>query len=211
MNLKKIVLNSAAGYNFFDLLVGRFGYSRAKLFAKYCPYTPGMRILDLGCGPGTATKFFNEEDYLGVDTSPAYIEAAKNSHPLHSFNCSDFGESYQFIRNEHGKFDLVVAMGLLHHIDDEMAGRYIACCREILRPGGVVGTFDGCIYEGQSKIRRKVVMSDRGKFIRTQGEYLDLFERQGFTVRGSLEEGLLLIPHSMLAMTARVNVIETSI
>lgn len=209
-NLKRKILDSAAGYNIFDLIVGKFGYSRAKLFAKYCPYTPGMRVLDLGCGPGTATKFFNEDDYLGIDTSSEYIEVAKKRHPLHNFRCSDFGETHEELYRQHGGFDIVVAMGLLHHIDDQTAQRYISCCRKILKPGGVLVTFDGCIYEGQSNVRRKVVMSDRGEFIRTQNEYLKLFNRQDFTVRGNIEEELLLIPHSMLAITARVNLIDVN-
>ena len=210
VNLKRIILDSAAGYNLFDLIVGKLGYSRAKLFAKYCPYTPGMRVLDLGCGPGTATKFFKQDDYLGIDTSSEYIEVAKKRYPLHNFRCSDFGETHEELNREYGDFDIVVAMGLLHHIDDQTAQRYISCCRKVLKPGGVLVTFDGCIYEGQSKIRSKVVMSDRGKFIRTQNGYLNLFNKQGFTVRGDIEEGLLLIPHSMLAITARVNLIDAN-
>ena len=210
VNLKRIILDSAAGYNLFDLIIGKFGYSRAKLFAKYCPYTPGMRVLDLGCGPGTATKFFKEDDYLGIDTSSEYIEVAKKRYPLHNFRCSDFGETHEELNREYGSFDIVVAMGLLHHIDDQTAQRYISCCRKILKPGGVLVTFDGCIYEGQSKVRRKVVMSDRGKFIRKKHEYFTLFDKQGFTVRGSIEEEVLLIPHTMLAITARVNLNDAS-
>lgn len=205
MNIKRAILDSALGYNVFDMVVGKLGYSRAKLFAKYCPYTPGMRVLDLGCGPGTATKFFQAEVYLGIDTSVQYIEAAKRDYPLHQFDCCDFGSSYQVVRREHGRFDLVIAMGLLHHLDDRTAREYIAYCRKIINPGGILVTFDGCLYLGQSKIRRRVVLSDRGKFIRTEEGYLDLFKNQGFKALGKIEEDILLIPHSMLAITARVD------
>jgi trans-aconitate methyltransferase len=35
------------------------------------------RVLDVGCGPGTNTRFFANSDYLGIDINPHYIGYAR--------------------------------------------------------------------------------------------------------------------------------------
>ena len=49
-------------------------------------------ILDIGCGPGNSTEVlaqrYPDADILGVDSSPAMIEAAKAQHPdIHFMQC----------------------------------------------------------------------------------------------------------------------------
>src|SRR5215467_4770419 len=43
---------------------------------------PGMRLLDVGCGPGSITlglaRHVEPAETIGIDTSPAVIEAAKS-------------------------------------------------------------------------------------------------------------------------------------
>src|SRR5258706_15490256 len=38
---------------------------------------PGLRTLDLGCGPGAFSDAFPTDDYYGVDLNTRYIEWAK--------------------------------------------------------------------------------------------------------------------------------------
>ena len=35
--------------------------------------TQVRRVLDVGCGPGTNSLFFEDNDYLGLDINPDYI------------------------------------------------------------------------------------------------------------------------------------------
>ena len=51
--------------------------------AKFAPVkqhgapSAARRVLDVGCGPGTNTRFFPKSDYLGLDINPRYIDQAE--------------------------------------------------------------------------------------------------------------------------------------
>ncbi|WP_235739062.1 class I SAM-dependent methyltransferase [Nocardioides alcanivorans] len=51
------------------------------------------RIVDVGCGPGQWTGFLHENgvDVEGVDPVPAFVEAARRSHPGVAFRVGDAG------------------------------------------------------------------------------------------------------------------------
>ena len=36
-----------------------------------------IRILDIGCGSGEISRFFNDLDYIGIEVNPDYIEFAR--------------------------------------------------------------------------------------------------------------------------------------
>ncbi len=197
----KTLLNFPFVYNGFQLVVGKFGLSQATLFAKYVPYLPGCKVLDLGCGPATCTHFFQPEDYLGLDNDNEYIAHARKKFPLHDFICGNFSD-FAWAQNS-PKFDLVFAMGLLHHIDDLTASLFLAGAFNLIQSNGVLVTFDGCIHGFQSHLRRKIVLADRGKYIRPQGDYINLASNAGFKVDAWLEEHIYSIPHSMHVMACR--------
>ena len=74
MLFKKKLLSVPFIYNTFQATLGKFGIAKLSLFAKYLPYTPGMKVLDLGCGPASSCMIFRPEDYLGIDTNENYNE-----------------------------------------------------------------------------------------------------------------------------------------
>ena len=169
------------------------------MFARYVPYTPGMHVLDLGCGPGNSCRFFHPDGYVGIDTDSSYIVDAKKAFPSHQFHCQDF---LTYTEASDG-FDLILGVGLLHHIDDETAIRYLQHARTLLKPGGWLLMFDGTIYKGQSRLSRSVVLSDRGRHIRTPVEYTNLAEISGFKCFSTVANNLLLIPHSLMILSAQ--------
>ena len=185
-------------YNLFQFLVGKCGLSQATLFAKYLPYLPGKKVLDLGCGPGTCSHYFDPQDYLGIDNNSSYIKHAQKKYPRHTFLCGDFDELVD--QNNLFNFDIIFAMGLFHHIDDQTALRFLTTINTLLSIGGTLITFDGCYYSQQNIIRRKIVLSDRGQYIRSPNAYLELARQAGFTADHWLEEDIYLIPHSMHVM-----------
>ena len=81
--------------------------------------TPGMRILDLGCGPAEILRFLPDDiDYVGYDISETYIHTAREKFKGRGeFHCRllELEEAKSL-----EKFDLVMAIGVLHHMDDDV-------------------------------------------------------------------------------------------
>jgi SAM-dependent methyltransferase len=137
--------------------------------------TPGMRVLDLGCGNGRLVPFLPEVDYVGVDNNESYIESALREYagPNARFLCGDLGE---FPRDAIGPFDVAVSIGVLHHLDDETARHAISSAVDRLAPGGRLITMDPCFEPSQRQIARVLMALDRGKFVRHPADYRRLIE-----------------------------------
>jgi trans-aconitate methyltransferase len=144
----------------------------------------GERILDVGCGDGPLTKKLVELgcDVVGVDASPAMIEAAK---ALGLDARVMDGQSLQF----KDEFDAVFSNAALHWM--KQADAVIAGVWRALKPGGrFVGEFGG---EGNTATVLRVltaVLRQRGLDFRTLSpwyfpsveEYRGKLEAHGFVV-----------------------------
>jgi SAM-dependent methyltransferase len=138
-------------------------------------------------------------EYLGIDISPEYIEAARNRFDAKGrFFCGDIGTAT--VELEKGTFDLVLATGVLHHLDDERAARLFELARLALRSDGRLITYDGCYVPEQSRMARWVLSKDRGKFVRSRDQYLRLASRCFSKVEPHLRHDLLRIPYTHLIM-----------
>src|SRR5215471_3012211 len=84
------------------------------LVNEYIRPSAGIRILEIGCGPGTIVRYLPESDYLGFDLSSRYIELAKKRYPQAQFICERVS---QFSLAERRNFDVVLALGIVHHLD----------------------------------------------------------------------------------------------
>jgi SAM-dependent methyltransferase len=191
------VLNFSAGYRLFSSLVG--GNAWQIYMAEYVKPIEGEKVLDIGCGPADVLNHLPKCDYTGFDISPEYIASAqKRFGGRGRFYCSDVG--LVSVEKEHGTFDLVIATGVLHHLDDETAGKLLDLARRAMRPGGRFISYDGCYVPGQSKIAQWLLSHDRGKHIRTQEEYLRLAAARFSKVESELRHDLLRVPYTHLIM-----------
>ena len=110
------------------------------------PYTPGVKILDLGCGPATNTYLYCPGDYLGIDISDRYIKSAQRQFPNHKFMCCDF----MSLNNEYqNSYDLIIMSGLLHHLDDKTADKFIKKAGKVLKVGGHLIIIDNCLHSSK--------------------------------------------------------------
>ena len=67
---------------------------------------------------GSIVGYLPPCDYLGFDLSPEYIEQAKKRYPKARFVCERVS---QFSIAKEQSFDLVLALGIVHHLDDAEA------------------------------------------------------------------------------------------
>src|SRR5262249_40300059 len=93
----------------------------------------GDKFLDIGCGPGDILEDLPAVDYLGFDINPKYVEAAQKRFGSRGrFFCGDVGLTA--IDQEAASFDLVLATGVLHHLDDDRAVSLFKLARRALKP-----------------------------------------------------------------------------
>jgi SAM-dependent methyltransferase len=122
------------------------GRTAAKEAAFFLPYVrPGMRVLDLGCGPGTITVGLATAVapgvVVGLDIEPWVLAQARTlACARHLPNVGFVAGSAAAVPFPDGWFDAVFAHTLLEHVADPAA--VLAEVRRVLKPGGLVGVRD---------------------------------------------------------------------
>jgi SAM-dependent methyltransferase len=191
------ILASPRLYITYQRLVGGIA-AREICIRDYVQPTPGMVVLDIGCGPGYAVKCFPAPIYYGFDISPQYTKWANQRFSEHGrFYCGEFDESaLEWLP----KFDVVLMMGLLHHIDDRSVLQLLRLVKRAIGPQGCLVTLDGCYAKGQSRTAKFVLDGDRGQFIRTEAGYVDLARSVFSHVESAIRHDLFLIPFTALVL-----------
>jgi ubiquinone/menaquinone biosynthesis C-methylase UbiE len=104
-----------------------------------------MKILDVGCGPGTLTcdfaKLVPQGSVIGLDQSKEVVGQARElgkSRGLTNISFTD-GDVFALDYSD-GEFDIVHAHQVLHHVGD--ASGALREMRRITKPGGIVAVRD---------------------------------------------------------------------
>ncbi len=190
------VLAVPAAYRLWWRLVGGPAWAKV-LVQDYIQPMAGARILEIGCGPGTILRYLPESEYLGFDLSSKYIEMAKKRFPHAQFVCERVS---QFSLAKHHSFDLVLALGIVHHLEDGEAKQLFQIAHDALKPGGKLVTVDGVWTCAQSPAARWLLARDRGEFIRSEKEYMGIASQVFGSVKPSVRHDLLRIPYSHMIM-----------
>jgi SAM-dependent methyltransferase len=187
------VLSRPVVYEVWSRLVGG-EHGRSTLIREYARPRPADRILDLGCGPGELLAYLpGGVSYLGVDISPDYIARAREQYGTRA----EFrvGDATAFDPGD-DRFDLVLAFGVLHHLDDDQTGGLLRAAARAVDPGGRVVTVDPVHAQGQSRAARAIISRDRGQHVRTGEGYAALAREVYPTVNSVVRHDLLRIPYS---------------
>lgn len=185
------LLGVPAFYRAFQSLVGA-RRARDRFVRDHVRARPGDVVVDIGCGPGDLAACFREQRYVGFDPNGAYIDAARRTYPHATFTHASV-ESF-----EPGdlRADLVLAVGVLHHLDDEEARMLLTLARRCLKPGGRLVTLDGCYTDEQGVVARQLLRHDRGRHVRTADGYRRLLGAAFEDVRATVRTDLLTIPYT---------------
>jgi cyclopropane fatty-acyl-phospholipid synthase-like methyltransferase len=188
------VLALPQAYELYHYLIGAPGRSRA-LVADYIQSKPGDRILEIGCGPGSIVPYLPESEYVGFDASPSYIRKAQRRFPQLKFICQRVS---QYSLPQQSYFDVVLALGIVHHLDNAEARQLFQIAHDALKPGGKLVTMDGVYCPDQSSVARFFLDRDRGRFIRTEEQYRQLASGVFPSVKSSIRHDLLRIPYTQI-------------
>ncbi len=193
-------LEHAGVYAGFRRLVGAKDFFRAYVRDWIRPGT-AARVLDIGCGTADILELLPAGiTYVGFDLNEDYLAVARRR----------YGSRGEFIRatvaetqvGTFGRFDVVMANGLLHHLDNAGVERVVQIAAAALRPGGRFITLDGVLTPKQSRLARFFVQHDRGRFVRDEAGYRQLLESGFARVQTRiLTEGIRL-PYSFIIMEA---------
>ena len=119
-------------------LYSRFEDERTRpardLLARVLPPAPAV-VVDLGCGPGNSTELliqrFPRASILGIDSSPAMVDAARKRLPQHRFEQADLAEWRPEVPP-----DLIFANAVLQWLPNHPV--LLPQLFGLLRPGGVL-------------------------------------------------------------------------
>ena len=167
----RAILSSPFVYQLFQSLMG--GRKARETFVQdYIKPEPGMNMLDIGCGPAAILEYLPSVNYWGFDSSQAYIDKAREKYGKRGqFYCRQV-EGQTLI--DLPKFDRVLALGVLHHLDDVSAESLVDLAFNALGSGGSLVTIDPCYERGQSPIARFLISKDRGQHVRNKTGYEEL-------------------------------------
>lgn len=154
----------------------------------------GDRVLDVGCGPATLREYLGDIDYTGMDLNAPHIEQAKAKYGHNSkFFC---GNAVTKIEKAPGPYDLIICIGLLHHLDNAEAMELLDSLSSRLAPKGRIVTFDPVYVDNQNFIAKKLNDLDSGQNIRTPEGYEQLFNTKSVDLKTDVLSGMLNVPYN---------------
>jgi SAM-dependent methyltransferase len=107
------LLDTARGYRLTQVLGLPTIRRYQSLVREHIPQDPSRRILEIGCGVGSARGWF-ASDYTGIDINPDYIRRARRE-VAGNFQVMDAAQM-PFASNT---FDDAITIATAHHLTDE--------------------------------------------------------------------------------------------
>jgi SAM-dependent methyltransferase len=139
----------------------------------------GGSFLDVGCGPGSNSRFFGSAfDYCGIDINPDYVAAAQQTYPKMRFVVGDAAALE--IKDE--TFDVILINSLIHHLNDKEASALLDSLHHVLAPGGVIIVQEPLIPGPSKWFMRWIMNRDRGHYFRSAEHWISLYVGRGYTV-----------------------------
>lgn len=195
------VMANPVVYEAFHTLIGARRWMR-RFVNDTIRVQDGERLLDIGCGPAALLRYLPRVTYIGLDRNVMSIERAKRTYGSRgTFICDDVEN---FDKYELPPVDVAVAIGILHHVDDDVALKLLHATAATLKPSGRLITVDPCFHREQSIIQRLVVSADRGRHVRPFDRYVELCSAVFREPKAAFQCGHVPFPHSICIMQSAV-------
>ena len=191
-------------YDLFQKMLGAYAWRTRVVENMVQPHLKnGSRIIDIGCGTCDVLHHLPDNiDYHGFDRNEFYISAARRKFQGRRavFECRSVGDDPLGLK----PFDVALAFGLVHHLDDPEVIALLRTARSLLAPHGMLFLLDPLFTPKQSRTARFVVSKDRGRNIRTAEGYEALCCREFPFVRTAVDLNPLRIPYTGIVITCSI-------
>lgn len=147
-------------------------YFIKQIIVKEIGLSKTSTVLDLGCGTGTLSGLFNKEGYLGIDIDKDSINLARKKNKKYLYKI----DNVTTFRDKK-KYDLVLIVGVLHHLNDPDVKKALKTISLHIKKGG-----RALIIEAIPPISKINFMGwilrklDRGHYVRKLEEYEKLIK-----------------------------------
>lgn len=132
-----------------------------KVLAEHFICTSEERVLDVGCGTGEFSVFFNPKMYTGIDIDKKYIDYARENYKG-TFLVGD-ATNLPFVD---GDFQKIFIVGMLHHLDDAVCGRVLKEIKRVLAINGTLLVMEDVNRHENNFFMCLLHRLDNGDFIR---------------------------------------------
>ncbi len=132
----------------YDAIAKTFSETRKKAWPEFDVFkaylSPGLEVLDLGCGNGRLSAFLQEaqvQSYLGLDQSVELLRMAQKNHPQEAFILGDMANFSDLLSahvpdNPSKKYDAIFMIASFHHLPKENQLHVLNQVYDRLKPGG---------------------------------------------------------------------------
>lgn len=187
-------------YNLFQKLIGS-NNSRKFFVEKFVIANSDSKILDIGCGTSEILDFLPRGClYWGYDLSEKYISAAEKKYGNRGrWHCAPISK---IKLRKKGFFDIALATGILHHLNDEDVISLAKIAKHALDSSGRFVCIENAFTECQNVISKFIVSKDRGNFIRSPQGYTSLLSHHFNHINYEIHHNLINIPYTHVIITA---------
>lgn len=150
----------------------KYIHNRLKMRFSFDNHT----VLDFGSGTGANCTLFHPEKYIGIDPSKSRVSYSRKKYKNYLFHILEENT----LPLEDNSMDYIVIIAVLHHIPSEQIIDYLNEFKRILKPNSPIIVIEPCLHDKKPISSFFMKQLDKGKYIRDENGYLELFSNQDF-------------------------------